>query len=79
MPITPISSTRLFLDSANVLLGGGYAGDYYSPQQGRSFSINDALHTVSNSLMKINDVSEISHEINSIDLSATGEAVHTLG
>jgi len=60
--------------------GNGNAGDsyYYQPQQGRSFFINDTLYTLSNSLMKMNDISHISHEINSIDLSSTGEAVHGL-
>jgi uncharacterized secreted protein with C-terminal beta-propeller domain len=50
--------------------------NYYGYSYGsRSFYINDALYTVTSGLMKINDLNDISHEINQIKFGNTGEII----
>ncbi len=49
--------------------------DYGYPQGSRSFYINDLLYTVTPSLMKINDLNNLSHEINHIGLDNTGQII----
>ncbi len=51
---------------------------YYYPEGGRSFYIDDLLYTVTPSLMKINDLNDISHEINQIKLENTGQIINYL-
>jgi uncharacterized secreted protein with C-terminal beta-propeller domain len=47
-------------------------------QGSRSFYINDSLYTVTPGLMKINDLNDISHEINQIQLDNTGQIIRYL-
>jgi uncharacterized secreted protein with C-terminal beta-propeller domain len=50
--------------------------NYYGYSQGsRSFYIDDALYTVTSGLMKINDLNDISQEINQIKFGNTGEII----
>lgn len=50
--------------------------NYYGYSYGsRSFYIDDALYTVTSGLMKINDLSDISHEINQVKFGNTGEII----
>ena len=50
--------------------------NYYGYSYGsRSFYIDDALYTVTSGLMKINDLNDISHEINQIKFGNTGEII----
>jgi len=54
-------------------------GTDYGYQQGsRSFYINDSLYTVTPNLMKINDLNDISHEVNHIGLENTGQIIKYL-
>ncbi len=56
-----------------------YNGTNYGYYQGsRSFYINDSLYTVTPGLMKINDLNNISHEINQIQLDNTGQIIRYL-
>src|SRR5437899_883625 len=56
-----------------------YNGTDYGYSQGsRSFYINDSLYTVTPNLMKINDLNDISHEINQIGLENTGQIIKYL-
>jgi uncharacterized secreted protein with C-terminal beta-propeller domain len=55
-----------------------YNGTQYYRYGSISFYINDSLYTVTPGLMKINDLNNISHEINQIQLDNTGEIVRYL-
>ena len=52
--------------------------DYGYSQGSRSFYISDSLYTVTPSLMKINDLNDIGHEINQIPLDNTGKIIKYL-
>jgi hypothetical protein len=51
---------------------------YASEGNSRSFFINDTLYTVTPRLMKMNDLNDVSKEINSIKLAGTGEIIRPL-
>ena len=56
-----------------------YNGTDYGYSQGsRSFYIDDSLYTVTPNLMKINDLNNISHEVNHIPLDNTGHIIKYL-
>jgi hypothetical protein len=55
-----------------------YNGTEYYGYGSRSFYINDSLYTVTPGLMKINDLNNISHEINQIKFENTGEMIRYL-
>jgi len=56
-----------------------YNGTNYDYGYGsRSFYINDSLYTVTPGFMKINDLEDIKHEINSITLGGTGQLIKYL-
>jgi len=56
-----------------------YNGTDYGYSQGsRSFYIDDSLYTVTPNLMKINDLNNISHEVNHIPLDNTGNIIKYL-
>ena len=56
-----------------------YSGAYYNYNYGsRSFYINDSLYTVTSDFMKINDLNDIKHEINSIKLINSGQVIKYL-
>lgn len=53
-----------------------YSGAYYDYGYGsRSFYINDSLYTVTSDFMKINDLNDIKHEINSIKMINGGQII----
>ena len=52
-----------------------YNGTQYYGDGSRSFYINDSLYTVTPGLMKINDLNNLSHEINQVRLDNTGQMV----
>ena len=54
----------------NEFYGNGYGS--------RSFYINDSLYTVTPDFMKINDLNDIKHEINSIKLINSGQIINYL-
>jgi uncharacterized secreted protein with C-terminal beta-propeller domain len=53
-------------------------GMYASEGNSRSFFINDTLYTVTPRLMKMNDLNDVSNEINNIKLAGTGEIIRPL-
>jgi uncharacterized secreted protein with C-terminal beta-propeller domain len=55
-----------------------YNGTEYYGYGSRSFYINDSLYTITSGLMKINDLNNISHEINQIQLDNTGQIIRYL-
>jgi uncharacterized secreted protein with C-terminal beta-propeller domain len=55
-----------------------YNGTQYYGYGSRSFYINDSLYTVTPGLMKINDLNNISHEINQVQLDNTGQIIRYL-
>ncbi|MGI0072673.1 MAG: beta-propeller domain-containing protein [Nitrosotalea sp.] len=55
-----------------------YNGTQYYGYGSRSFYINDSLYTVTPGLMKINDLNNISHEVNQIQLDNTGDIIRYL-
>ncbi len=55
-----------------------YNGTQYYGYGSRSFYINDSLYTVTPGLMKINDINNISHEINQVQLDNTGQIIRYL-
>jgi uncharacterized secreted protein with C-terminal beta-propeller domain len=59
--------------------GGGSYYYYDGSQSSRSFFINDTLYTVSPGLMKMNSLTNISDELNSLDLAGSGEVIKGMG
>jgi beta propeller domain-containing protein len=55
-----------------------YIGTEYYGYGSRSFYINDSLYAVTPGLMKINDLNNISHEINQIQLDNIGKIIRYL-
>jgi hypothetical protein len=51
---------------------------YMSQSNSRSFFINDILYTVTPTLMKMNNLNDVSKEINSLRFAGSGEIIRPL-